>query len=174
MRLVGRNCRVVNASFTNSENSVAHDQRHSRRGAVPMRITGYSHLGGVQGRASRKRAGDSGSIFDVQSHEETGSSGQSAPAARTGGLDALLSLQEVDDPLTGRRKAMARGHDLLDTLENLKADVLAGRVSPERLGGITMLLSRRESSGNPELEKVIDEIELRARVELAKLGQFDL
>jgi hypothetical protein len=83
-------------------------------------------------------------------------------------------LQEVDDPLTGRRKAMARGHDLLDTLENLKADVLAGRVSPERLGRIAMLLSRRESSGNPELEKVIDEIELRAKVELAKLGQFDL
>jgi hypothetical protein len=139
-----------------------------------MRITGYSHLGGVQGRPGRKRTGESGGIFDVQAHEETQASPQGAPAARTSGLDALLSLQEVEDPLTGRRKAMARGHDLLDTLENLKADVLAGRVSPERLGRIAMLLSQRDSSGHPELEQVIDEIELRARVELAKLGQFDL
>lgn len=137
-----------------------------------MRITGYGHLAGVQSRGPRKRAGEAGSIFDVMPQEETRAATGGAPAARTSGIEALLALQEVDDPLTGRRKAVARGRDLLDSMEALKADLLAGRVSVERLMRLSTLLSGREPSGNAALDDVIDEIELRARVELAKLGQF--
>ncbi|MHC5652868.1 flagellar assembly protein FliX [Stappia sp. ICDLI1TA098] len=137
-----------------------------------MRISGYSPLSGVSGGKSKKRAGGTGGAFDVGSSEQSHASEATGSAGGVFGIGGLLALQEVDDPLTGRRKATRRGNDLLDTLENLKTDLLAGQVSPDRLGRIALLLSRREDSGNPDLEQVIDEIELRARVELAKLGHY--
>jgi hypothetical protein len=137
-----------------------------------MRISGYAPLSGVGGRNQKKRTDGSGSSFDLGGTGRSESASSAGGAGGIAGIDALLALQEVDDPLTGRRKATARGHDLLDTLEGMKADLLAGRVSPERLNRLAMMLERRTDSGNPALEKVIDEIELRAKVELAKLGLY--
>ncbi|MCB1508640.1 MAG: flagellar assembly protein FliX, partial [Hyphomicrobiaceae bacterium] len=71
-----------------------------------------------------------------------------------------------------RRRAIQRGHDLLDSLEGLRADLLAGRVSGERLQRILSLVRRQSGSGDPKLDEVIADIELRAQVELAKLGRF--
>ncbi|WP_417768592.1 flagellar assembly protein FliX [Stappia sp.] len=137
-----------------------------------MRISGYPPVNGVAGRNQKKRSESSGGTFELGSGGSASAAGAASSGSGIGGIQALLALQEVDDPLTGRRKAVARGHDLLDTLENVKADLLAGRVSPERLGRLMQMLERREASGDTQLEQVIDEIELRARVELAKLGHF--
>jgi len=139
-----------------------------------MRISGYTPVSGTTGRNAKKRAGTTGESFDVSSPDRSAATAGGGAAHSIGGIDALLALQEVDDPLTGRRKAMARGHDLLDGMEALKADLLAGRVSPDRLHRIMALLQARSDSGDAALEGVIDEIELRARVELAKLGEFGL
>lgn len=137
-----------------------------------MRISGYAPLNGVAGRNQKKRSDGSGGTFELGSGGSANASGGASAGSGIGGIQALLALQEVDDPLTGRRKAVARGHDLLDTLENVKTDLLAGRISPERLGRLTQMLERRQATGDAQLEQVIDEIELRARVELAKLGHF--
>ncbi|WP_208985336.1 MULTISPECIES: flagellar assembly protein FliX [unclassified Stappia] len=137
-----------------------------------MRISGYTPLTGIAGRNQKKRTDGSGSQFDLGSSGRSESAASAGSAGGIAGIDALLALQEVDDPLTGRRRAMARGHDMLDMLEEIKVDLLAGRISPERLTRLAMLLERRIDSGNPALEKVVDEIELRAKVELAKLGLY--
>ena len=94
------------------------------------------------------------------------------PVQATGGIDAILALQAVDGPLTGRKKAVRRGASLLDLLDDIKADLLVGRVSVDRLDSMVALLSEARERSLPGLDAVLDDIELRVRVELAKFGRF--
>jgi hypothetical protein len=94
------------------------------------------------------------------------------PTTAASGIDALLALQAVDDPLLGRKKAIRRGTALLDTLEQIKADVLVGQVSEGRLNQLMVLIGQARERNLPGLDGVLDDIELRARVELAKFGRY--
>lgn len=97
---------------------------------------------------------------------------QSAPLAATAGIDAILALQAAGGPLEGRKKAVRRGLTLLDTLEEIKADLLLGQVAPGRLDALMSTLGAYRERSLPQLDTVLDEIELRVRVELAKFGRF--
>ncbi len=100
----------------------------------------------------------------------TSPSGTTA-AATLAGLDAVLLLQaETDTPQERRRRTARRGHDLLDGLDRLKAAILGGRVAAQELRAVASRLAERAgSSGDPRLDGLMAEIELRAAVELAKL-----
>jgi hypothetical protein len=87
------------------------------------------------------------------------------------GIGALLALQVVGDPLTSRKRAVQNGRDILDDLDRLKVAVLEGRVPMERFERLAAILAERLSSGDERLDQLLAEIELRARVELAKLGR---
>lgn len=87
-------------------------------------------------------------------------------------VDAVVALQSVEDPLTGRSRAMRRGEKILDSLDDLRLEILGGSVAPARLSHIMSLVERqRENSGDIHLDDLLDGIDLRARVELAKLGR---
>lgn len=89
-----------------------------------------------------------------------------------GPVDALLALQEVPEASAGQDPARQRGEDLLDLLDQLRLDLLAGSLPGGRLEQLAELLAeRREQAEDPQLRAVIEEIELRAAVELAKLGR---
>jgi hypothetical protein len=94
------------------------------------------------------------------------------PMQAATGIDAILALQAVDEPLTGRKKALRRGASLLDMLDDIKADLLIGRISAERLDLMSAMLSEIRERSLPGLDAVLDDIELRVRVELAKFGRF--
>ncbi|MDV2984818.1 UNVERIFIED_CONTAM: flagellar assembly protein FliX [Methylobacteriaceae bacterium AG10] len=89
------------------------------------------------------------------------------------GLDALLTLQGQDGAEAQkerRRRSVQRGHDLLDGLDRLKAALIGGRVATRDLQAIAgRLAERMAESGDPRLDGLVAEIELRASVELAKL-----
>jgi hypothetical protein len=88
-------------------------------------------------------------------------------------LDAILTLQCVEDALSApRRKAVRRGTSLLDTLEAVRTDLLVGKVSPDRLDQLMDLVGEARSQTLPGLDALLDDIELRVRVELAKFGRF--
>lgn len=95
--------------------------------------------------------------------------------AAVGGIEALLAAQSVGDATDerGRRKrAAARGNSLLDRLEDLRLAILEGSVPKSRLIELAQMLRERREEGLPEdLAAVLDEIELRAEVELAKLSR---
>ena len=100
---------------------------------------------------------------------------RSLPAAAppsAGGINALLALQAVDDPLLAKRKAVRRGSALLDALDGARTDLLAGDVGEGRLNQMTALVTQARESVEPGLDGVLDDIELRVRVELAKRGRF--
>jgi hypothetical protein len=67
------------------------------------------------------------------------------------------------------RRAQAReAEEALDGLERLHAELVAGRARRERLDALKEWTRRRSRPGEPELAKLVDEIELRILVELAK------
>ncbi|MBX6322128.1 MAG: flagellar assembly protein FliX [Rhodospirillaceae bacterium] len=85
-------------------------------------------------------------------------------------LDAVLALQEVADPLAGRARARKRGEVLLDRLEEIRLGLLVGAIPRHRLEELgAMVNATRERCDDERLNTVLDEIELRAAVELAKL-----
>ena len=88
------------------------------------------------------------------------------------GVDALLTLQDVGGPLERRRRAMNRGIRLLDRLDELKIALLEGRITGENLVRLQLAVrEQRAATDDPRLESLLDEIETRALVELAKLEQ---
>jgi hypothetical protein len=88
------------------------------------------------------------------------------------GIDSILALQSVEGPLTARKKAVRRGASLLDLLDEIKTDLLIGRVSADSLDGMVAMLSEMRERSLPGLDSLLDDIELRVRVELAKFGRF--
>lgn len=140
--------------------------------ANAMRITGNKPVTGVQGRGARKKAASDGSAFTPAMGDDAPQSSAMSGGAAIQGMDALLTLQEIVDEPDRRSKATKRGHVLLDGLEAMRTDLLGGFVKEGRLEALSHELSEHESSGDPDVDSVIDEIELRVKVELAKLGRF--
>jgi hypothetical protein len=105
--------------------------------------------------------------------EALGGETPAAPASTApplGAVDGLLIAQELSDPLGGRRRAVQRGNALLDRLEDLRLGLLAGILPRERLDELARLArTARETVDDPRLAAVLDEIDLRVAVELAKL-----
>jgi hypothetical protein len=122
----------------------------------------------VRGRAARSSGGD----FRIRDEPQPAGVSSSRPAVATTAIDALLALQAVEDPLFARKKAVRRGHALLDTLEQIEADLLLGRVSEGRLNQLMVQIGQARERNLPGLDGVLDDIELRARVELAKFGRY--
>ncbi|NBC33381.1 MAG: flagellar assembly protein FliX [Alphaproteobacteria bacterium] len=98
----------------------------------------------------------------------TASAGSSAAAAVSGPM-SLLVAQEVDEVTLQRRRAKRRAEALLDRLEDLRRDLLLGTIPHWKLKDLARLVeSERAEVDDPRLEAVLEEIDLRAQVELAK------
>jgi len=137
-----------------------------------MRITGNKPITGVQGRGAKKQTSSGSETFAPDLGGDVAHSSPTAGGAAIQGMDALLALQEVDDRAERRSKAAKHGHTLLDTLESVRADLLAGHVSEDRLELLARQVGKRPPSGDERIDSVLEEIELRVKVELAKLGRF--
>lgn len=127
--------------------------------------------GAIGSRGAAARSG-SGVAFHVNDGTQTQRAGAPAQASATQDIGALLALQSVEDPLLKKKKLVRRGVHLLDALEGIKADLLVGATSVERLGELMTLIGQARERGEPGLDGLLDDIELRARVELAKRGLF--
>jgi hypothetical protein len=123
-------------------------------------------------RAVERRSGDRGFAERVGAKPAGNGAAAAAGLAPLTSLGAVLAVQAVDDPIVGRRRARERGDRLLDALEDLRLALLDGRLPPGKLAALQQLVSeQRGRADDPKLAAVLDEIELRAAVELAKLEQ---
>ena len=138
-----------------------------------MRITDANRINGPA-KKSAKKAGKSGdAAFSVRQDETTTKQAEATSQSHdVGGIDALLALQAVEDPTFARKKAIKRGHDLLDGLEQIKTDLLVGQISESRLNNMLNLVTKARGNLDPALDSLIDDIELRVRVELAKFNKY--
>lgn len=112
--------------------------------------------------------------FQVKT-DATGHADAAGQAARVSGvgavgsLDALLALQEADGPMERRRRAMGRGGRILDMLEKIKLALLDGTGVGADLDRLARAVrEERIATGEEGLDEVLNEIETRAAVEMAK------
>lgn len=117
-----------------------------------------------------RRSGDGFSLAKSADAQKSAGPAQASAAFGALGLDALLAIQSEDDVLTSRRRRQVkRSHDILDALDDIKVSVLSGDLDDEallRLQGLIAL--HREDIEDNRLQGVLNEIETRAFVELAK------
>ncbi|MBR1946317.1 MAG: flagellar assembly protein FliX [Alphaproteobacteria bacterium] len=125
-------------------------------------------------RKGTKATGADGSFSSFLEETEGVSSSSVGAASEIGGLEALLAAQSVGDALqdNGKKKrAAAHGNELLDKLEDLRTAILTGSVPKNKLIELAQALRvKREAGLDAELNQILDDIELRAEVELAKLS----
>ena len=136
-----------------------------------MRIYGPNGttLGAPASQAKRTGSGTF-DLPDTSSAQETRSAAAPKAAAN---IDALLALQGVEEDLVERRKrSVARGKTALDVLDDLKMGLLSGNLDASTVMRLRDAAANlKSSSGDPGLDAVLSEIELRVEVELAKAGQ---
>ena len=85
-------------------------------------------------------------------------------------VEGLFQIQEVPDAFAQRRHAVQRGSTLLDRLDDLRVALLSGGLAPGQIAELQRVVSsERGLIDDPRLLAVLDEIDLRAKVELAKL-----
>jgi hypothetical protein len=95
-----------------------------------------------------------------------------AVALRTvGGIDALIALQGIEDPLERRRRVVKNGRRALDALDEVKLGLLGGTLDQATMLRLkSMAADLKEGSGDERLDAIVAEIDLRVAVELAKAG----
>jgi hypothetical protein len=139
-----------------------------------MEIKSSGRVEGSNIRRIAKGASSSGGAFNVsETAEQPRASSLSAPGPLTA-VETILTLQSIDDSTSGPAKGAAHGEKLLELLDDVRDGLLSGGIPRSTLNRLANAVSRRhESFCDPKLQGVLDEIELRARVELAKLEQAD-
>lgn len=123
----------------------------------------------------RKKTGDGkGSAFASALRQAAGGE-EAAPILESGSVhtvDAVLALQENDDATDRRARAQIRqyGESLIDRLDAIRHDLLMGAVPKSRLAEMAQAMrAHRSRCQDPRLMGLIDDIELRCEVEIAKL-----
>ncbi|WP_296170603.1 flagellar assembly protein FliX [uncultured Brevundimonas sp.] len=133
-----------------------------------MKVTGPSGPSAPQ-TARPARAGGGFSL------PQTGAAGSAQSAAATAGpasvadVSALMALQGVEDVMERRRRAVRRGSGILDRLEELKLALLSGEAGDGSLEKLARVMrEERPHEEDASLTGLLDQIDLRAAVELAK------
>jgi hypothetical protein len=136
-----------------------------------MRIYGPNGATPAAPTSNARRSSSSG--FSLPNLSETNDSRPAAAPVGVSNIDALLALQGVEDPTERRKRAVRRGRDALDVLDDLKIGLLSGSLDPATVQRLrTAASDLKTNSGDEGLDSVLAEIELRVEVELAKAGSI--
>lgn len=138
-----------------------------------MRIENSGPLGGVRQPKKSAKNGSSSGTFSV-AEEEAESVQNLTGASSVTNLDALLSLQSVDNPLTKNEQFAERGMDLLDKLDEMRLTMLSGKLSSVQITRLAQKVKNLGRTGDEKLDSILSDIDMRARVELAKIGVYDV
>ena len=139
-----------------------------------MEIGGTRRIESSSVRRAGRTSGGDGKSFAAQEIQETKTAAALTGSGPIAAVDTLLALQGIEDSADERKRGVTHGEELLTLLDEIRDGLLAGgipRLTLTRLAAVAA--KRRESFADPKLQNVLEEIELRARVELAKLEQAE-
>ena len=137
-----------------------------------MKVTGTGGLSQTSGAKPARGAASGGGFRVASAGAPDAPAHVSSVASVSGvmGVEALLALQDVESATERRRRSVGRAGRLLDELDSLKVALLGGDLSQAQLDRLSRAVrEQRAATDDPKLEAVLDEIETRAAVELAKL-----
>jgi Class II flagellar assembly regulator len=134
-----------------------------------MKIGSTSSVETAGSRRTQRRSDKAASSFHLDAPGGARPAAALSPASPLPAVDALLTLQAVPEVLEGKRRALRRAGDMLDILDDIRLSLLEGRIPRGKLEGLLRTVqSRRDAVADPALSTLLDEIEIRAEVELAK------
>lgn len=87
-------------------------------------------------------------------------------------IDSLLAVQSVEDPTekAAKQRAKIRSHAVLHELDKVRMGMLNGSLTVGNMIDMAdVVASHRDKITDPQLTGLMDEIDLRAQVELAKM-----
>jgi len=135
-----------------------------------MRVNGPNGTAAATASSTARRASSPGG-FSLSETSEPQAASPAMSLRTVGGIDALIALQGVEDPVERRRRAVKHGRRALDALDALKLGLLSGALEPAALLRLKAVAADlKDGSGDERLDQVLAEIELRVAVELAKAG----
>lgn len=136
-----------------------------------MKVEGSGKLRGSSSvRRTGKSEGASGASFSKQLVGETSGAQGVHAAGPLASISGVLALQEVDDAAERESRGKMRAEEMLDKLEEIQHGLLSGSLSAQKLMDLSKVVqSRRVHVDDPRLAEILDQIDLRAQVELAKL-----
>jgi len=139
-----------------------------------MKVSGTSGVGSTGG-PGKARPAAAGAGFSIPAPSAASGPSQTTPTSGVSlvsSVDALIALQDVGGPLERRRRAVSRAGRILDVLDDMKQALLDDGLGPQDMERLRRAVrDERLGTDDPGLEGVLDEIETRAAVELAKLEQ---
>lgn len=136
-----------------------------------MKVEGPSKTSGA---GSTKKSGSVSSAdgsfedFIAQAPKQAASAAPTHSIAR---VDALLSVQAAESPTerAARRKMRERGESILKELDRLRHAILTGTMTLGQVIDIAdVVASHRERITDPGLTAILDEVDMRAQIEIAK------
>jgi hypothetical protein len=138
-----------------------------------MRISGPNGTTLSTSASTARKTSGSGFALPEDEPASTQETRASIAPRATANIDALIALQGIEeDPAERRKRSVQRGKGALDVLDDLKLRLLAGKIDQPTVSRLRdAAASLKYSSGDPRLDTVLSEIELRVEVELAKAGQ---
>ena len=133
-----------------------------------MKVTGPSGPSSPQ-PARPTRTGGGFSVPSGASSSPAAAATSAAGMSGVSDVSALMALQGVEDPTERRRRAIRRGGGLLDRLDELKLALLQGEAGHGALDRLSRTLrEERPTDADEGLNRLLEQIDLRAAVELAK------
>ena len=133
-----------------------------------MKVTGPSGSAPASGQRPVRAAGGF-SMPQTSGAAPAAAAAPTASASAVADVSALMALQGVETATERRRRAIRRGGRLLDRLEELKLAMLSGEAGEGALESLGRTLrEERPEDADAELTGLLEQIELRAAVELAK------
>lgn len=139
-----------------------------------MKVEGPS---GPKGTSSTRKTGGkssaSGAQFDSLMGADEASGAAPASAAQSiARVDVLLAVQGAEDPREGasKKRMRVRSENILKELDKIRVSMLAGTLTVGQMIDIAdTVAAHREKISDPQLAGILDEIDLRAQVELARM-----
>lgn len=118
----------------------------------------------------KKKKADSASAFTVSDEDDVGAKTISSGAVN---VNSLWQLQAFDDWSIDVDKMKERGEELIEGLNEIRFALLNGELYKEDLQSLAESIAKSQIELQfPQLQTIIDEIRLRAEVELAKMEQL--
>lgn len=135
-----------------------------------MKIESGRPVNGASG--ARKTSGAAAAPSFAPSVEAPARGAAIAPTAPLTPLDSILALQAEESPTRRRGRQARRGRDALDALERLEEGLLSGCAPMQLKNDLERLARGGELTGEPGLDAILNEIDIRLAVELAKLERL--
>lgn len=139
---------------------------------MDMKVSGYGIIkpATVRRRSGTGAAASFSDILGAAEAEGSYSPQETSEVAHAASLGGLLALQEISEEERKRERLVKQGKTMLDTLDTLRQRLLMGEIPAHMLSSLSASLStQKEGVSDPRLLAIIEEIELRVAVELAKL-----